>query len=130
MNIRMIARSLLIGAAFGLLPVGAANAGSIFTPALFKGSSDQIVCIATNVTAASIHVSVKIWGVLGNAAQTCTLAPHDAGGCQAFRNGDAGYCQIFVGTMTDAQVAASLRGVLLSRKTMAPFTVEASVAAR
>jgi hypothetical protein len=123
-------RAAFAAAAISLFAIGTANAGSIYTPALFKGGADQLVCIATNTTAATIHVTVKIIGVIGNATETCDLDPNDGGGCQAFRNNDAGYCRITVSSLTNAQVAASVRGVLFTRKTMAPFNIEAVVQAQ
>ena len=123
-------RVALAAAALSLFATGAANAGMIFTPAIFLGGGTQIVCIATNTTGGVIHVTVRIVGVLGNATQTCALDPNDGGGCQVTRDNDAGYCRISVTGLTNAQVASQVRGVLFSRKTVSPFTVESIVQAQ
>jgi len=109
----------------------AANAGSIYTPMIFMGNTDQLVCVVVNVSNAPITVNVRITGVLGNVADTCTLQPLDAdGSCQVFRNNDAGFCRITVSGLTAAQVAARVRGTLFARKTTAPFSVESVVQAQ
>lgn len=120
----------LTAAALSLCAIGTANAGAIYTPALFLGSSTQLVCIATNTTGGVLNVRVTIIGVLGNATQTCALDPNDGGGCQTFRDNDAGYCKITVNGLTNAQVAQQVRGVLFTRKTVAPFAIEAVVQAQ
>jgi hypothetical protein len=130
MNISGITRSILAGVSLALFQAAAANAGSIYTPTIFKGDSDQIVCVATNVTAAQIHVVVRIFGFGANATTTCDVDPNDPGGCEAFRNADGGYCRITVAAMSNAQVAASLRGILFARKTTAPFAVSQIVQAQ
>ena len=109
---------------------GLAQAGSISTPAIFQGGGNQIVCIATNATGAPITVTVRIFGVLGDTTDTCTIDPNDPGGCQVFRNNDAGFCRITVAALSNAQVAQQVRGVLFSRKTTSPFTVESIVQAQ
>jgi hypothetical protein len=123
-------RAALAAATLTICAIGTANAGSISTPTIFKGDSDQIVCIATNVTAAPIHVVVRIYGFGANATTTCDVDPNDPGGCEAFRAADGGFCKITVAAMTNAQVAASLRGVLFGRKTTAPFAIQQVVQAQ
>ncbi|MGZ9124620.1 MAG: hypothetical protein ACXW48_16420 [Candidatus Binatia bacterium] len=109
---------------------GLAQAGSIYTPAIFSGGGNQVVCIATNATGAPITVTVRIFGVLGDATDTCTIDPNDPGGCQVFRNNDAGFCRITVAALSNAEVAKRVRGVMFSRKTTSPFTVESVVQAQ
>jgi len=123
-------RAALLAAALSLCATGAANAGAIYTPALFLGSSTQLVCIATNTTGGVVNVRVTIVGVLGTATDTCALDPNDGGGCQVFRDNDAGYCKISVTGLSNAQVAQQVRGVLFTRKTTAPFAIEAVVQAQ
>jgi len=130
MTLTTMARSFVAAMTLGVLPLGAANAGSISTPVLFKGAGNQIICIANNITNATLSVTVKIVGVLGNDTQTCSLGPNDAGGCEAFRNNDAGYCIISMTGLSNAQVAQRLRGVLISRRTTSPFTTDAVVQAQ
>src|SRR5690348_4439328 len=122
-------RTALAAAILTVFAIGTANAGSIFTPALFLGSSNQIVCIATNTTNATLTVTVRIIGILGNSQDTCMLAPNDPGGCQVFR-ADSGYCKITVAALSNAQVGQQVRGVLFTRKTSAPFALEAVVQAQ
>ncbi|HVV63294.1 MAG TPA: hypothetical protein VHD14_16220 [Pseudolabrys sp.] len=130
MTLSTLARSITAASILGVLPLGAAQAGSIATPVLFKGAGNQIICIANNITNQTLNVTVKIIGVLGNDTQTCSLDPNDGGGCQAFRNNDAGYCVISMTGLTNAQVAVRLRGVLISRRTTSPFTTDAVVQAQ
>ena len=132
MKIFNVTRNVLAGMAFMLLPLGAADAGSLFTPIIFAGSGNQVVCIANNIGTQSIKVTVRIVGLISGAisAQTCTLAAGDFGGCQVFRNNDGGHCQILVSTLEQDQVRAQVRGVMFSRKTSSPFTVESVVQAR
>jgi len=66
---------------------------------------------------------VRIFGFGANGTTTCDVNPNDPGGCEAFRDADGGFCKITVSAMSNAQVAASLRGVLFARKTTAPFAV-------
>jgi hypothetical protein len=111
---------------------GIAAAGSLTTPTLFKGgpASSQNVCIATNVTQTlTLEVTVQMFGILGGFnEQTCTLAPGDPAGCQAFLN-DGGYCRI-TAEGTKAAVLNRFRGVMINRDTNIPFTIFTAVEAR
>ena len=109
---------------------GNAYAGSIYTPSIFASGGNQVVCTAVNVAGADLSVTVTIIGLTGNATETCTIGPTDAGGCQAFRNNDAGYCRITVAGLNNAQVAARIRGTFFSRRTTSPFTIFTQVDAR
>jgi hypothetical protein len=131
MQVLKISRNWLIGVAFLAVPLGAAQAGSVKTPMIFLGSGTQLVCIANNVHTAAITVVVRIIGTTDTTTQTCTMAAGDRNGCQAFKNGQAGYCTITMGGgLTNADVAARVRGVLFSRKTVAPFAMEGTVQAQ
>jgi hypothetical protein len=122
--------SAAVAVALSFISFGA-QAGQIVTPILFQGSGNQVVCVANNVTAQTVNnVTVRIYGVIGNATETCNIPAHNADGCQVFRNNDAGYCVISIPGMSNAQVAARLRGVLFVRKTTSPFTIDAAVEAR
>ena len=111
-----------------LFHFGAAHAGTLSTPMIFKGGGDQLVCIASNVSSQPITVRVTIIGVLGNASSTCTLPAGDNDGCQAFRNNDAGRCTI-TATGEQSELRARVRGVLFTRKITSPFTIEGAVQA-
>ncbi len=113
-----------------LFTAASANAGSIYTPSIFASGGNQVVCTAVNVAGADLSVTVMIIGLTGNATETCTIGPTDAGGCQAFRNNDTGYCKITVAALTNAQVAARIRGTFFSRRTTSPFTIFTQVDAR
>src|SRR5690349_3350433 len=102
MTFSKMTRTSLGASALALAATTSAIAGSISTPTIFKGDSDQIVCIATNVTAAPIHVVVRIYGFGANATTTCDVDPNDPGGCEAFRNADGGFCKITVAAMSNA----------------------------
>jgi hypothetical protein len=129
-----LTRNVVAGLAFSILAMGAANAGSLFTPIIFGfgGGNGQVVCIANNIGTQQIRVTVRIVGLIngGLSSQTCTLDPGDFGGCQAFRNGDGGHCQILVTTLEQDQVRAQVRGVMFSRTTVSPFTVQSIVQAQ
>jgi hypothetical protein len=83
------------------------------------------------VSGETIRVTVRIVGLISGAAatETCTLEAGDFAGCQVFRNSDGGHCQITVAGEQD-HVRAVVRGVLFSRRTTAPFTVESIVQAQ
>lgn len=123
-------RSILASMVFTLLPLGVAQAGSVKTPMIFLGGGTQLVCIANNVHSAQVTVVVKIIGTVDNAQQSCVLPAGDRDGCQAFKNGQAGYCVISIAGMTNAEVATRVRGVLFTRKTVAPFAMEGTVQAQ
>jgi hypothetical protein len=107
---------------------GVANAGRIFTPTLFQGSG-QNVCIVTNVSGVARTVTVEIVGFFGTGnSATCTLAPGNPEGCQAFLNG-AGYCRV-TAAGSSAEVRQFFRAVMLNRNTTSPFTINATVEAR
>lgn len=131
MTVRSFIRRIIAGSAFTLLSLGVAQAGGIFTPILFLGGNDQLICIANNVSGAPLTVRVRIIGVLpaNSAQQTCTLPVGDKNGCQAFLAG-SGHCRIFVDALTTEQVQLRVRGVMFSRITTAPFTVDAVVQAQ
>jgi hypothetical protein len=115
-----------VAATLNLTP---ASAGSISTPILFLGSSTQTVCIANNVTGASVTVGVRIIGIVsGGASDTCTLPANDRGGCEVFFNG-AGQCRITMPNLTNDQVRQRVRGVMFLRRTTAPFAIETAVQA-
>jgi hypothetical protein len=124
--------SILAGTAFLLLQLGVAQAGSIFTPIIFLGAGNQIVCVANNVSAETIRVTVRIVGLTngGVSTETCTLAAGDFAGCQIFRNDDGGHCQIIVANTEQDHARAVVRGVLFSRRITAPFTTDAIVQAQ
>jgi hypothetical protein len=116
--------------AFILVSIGAAHAGAINTPIIFLGSGTQLVCIANNVTASPVAVSVRIVGQSTTTTQNCTLPAGDRNGCQAFKNGESGHCTIIINNVTSAEVAQRVRGVMFSRKTVAPFAMEGTVQAQ
>jgi hypothetical protein len=116
-----------------LLAGGAASvsAGTISTPILFSGGGNQHVCIANNVSSVPVTVRVTVLGNLGGSdVENCTLQPNDTNGCQAFLNDQAVHCRISVAGQDSATVRARLRGVLINRTTVAPFTIFATVEAR
>ena len=129
MNILKILRSASALAVLALVPLSA-QAGNITTPILFLGASNQLVCVANNVSTSTVTVNVTIVGATTSVTQTCTLHSGDRAGCQAFKNNDAGHCIIAVPSLSSSQVATDLRGVLFTRKTTSPFTLEAVVEAR
>ena len=112
-----------------LAQFGMANAGTISTPMIFLGGGNQLVCIASNVSALPTTVTVRIIGTTGTSSQTCALPSGDNGGCQAFRNNDAGRCSISVTNLEQSEVQARVRGVLFARRTTSPFTMEGTVQA-
>lgn len=129
MSIFSALRAGAVVAAAAILQLAPANAGTISTPILFLGSSNQTVCIASNVTTASVTVRVAIIGIVsGGAAATCTLPSNDRAGCEAFFNG-AGQCRISIANITNDQVRERVRGVMFLRRTTAPFAIEAVVQA-
>lgn len=132
MIISNVSRNILAGMAFTLLPLAAAQAGSIKTPIIFKGNSDQLICIANNVHTAAVTVIVRIVGITNptDATQTCTLPVGDKEGCTAFLNNARGHCVITITGATNADVAARVRGVLFSRRITAPFATDALVQAQ
>lgn len=125
---KLLQASTLLAAT--LFTTGVANAGTIYTPSIFAAGGNQVVCIATNTAGADLSVTVTIVGLGGNSTETCTIGPADAGGCQAFRNNDTGYCKIAVMGLSNAQVAARIRGTFFSRRTTSPFTIFTQVDAR
>ena len=125
-----ISRTAFAATAFALLSFGSANAGSINTPIIFLGSGTQLVCIGNNVHNTPLTVTVRIVGLNTNSQQTCTLPVGDREGCQAFKNGESGRCQIIINGLTNAEVAQRVRGVMFSRKTVAPFAMEGTVQAQ
>jgi hypothetical protein len=129
MKVFSISSGALAFAAFTLVSLNAVHAGSISTPIIFLGDSTQLVCIANNVTNASIAVTVRIIGQSTTTVNNCTLPVGDRNGCQAFKNGESGHCVIVMSNLTSAEVAQRVRGVLFSRKTAGPFTLEAVVQA-
>jgi len=121
-----IVRIVVAGLSIALLPISA-YAGSISTPIIFQGNSDQLVCIANNVSTSQITVTVRIKGFLSTATDTCVLPANDVDGCQVFLNNAAGQCRIIIAGLTNSQVREVARGVLFSRKITAPFATDAVV---
>jgi hypothetical protein len=117
------------GFALALLGQGAANAGSIYTPIIFLGGADQLVCIASNTEGAPLDITVRIIGSQTTSTTSCTVPAGDRGGCQGFKNNESGRCKISVANLTNAQVRARVRGVMFARKITAPFTIGALVQA-
>jgi hypothetical protein len=127
--IHAIARCIFVSAAL-MLCNGAATAGSISTPILFLGGTNQLVCIANNVGTTAVRVKVKIIGLNNTVSQSCKLGKNDAGGCQNFLNNESGYCVISNDALTDADLRAQVRGVMFTRSTSPPFAIEAVVQAQ
>jgi hypothetical protein len=131
MKIINLVRGMVAGIVLAGTQLGTANAGQIATPILFiSNTSNQLVCIANNVSGAATTVTVKILSLIGNTqgSDTCTLPVGDRAGCQAFLN-TSGHCVITVSGLTNDQVRARLRGVMFSRSTTGPFATEAVVQA-
>jgi hypothetical protein len=127
---RRVVRSISAAMAALLLCAGTASAGSISTPVLFLGGTNQLVCIANNVSDADVTVKVRIIGTVSTTTETCTIPPNDAGGCQNFLNDQSGYCVIFNNKLTDAELKQRVRGVMFTRSTTPPFSIEAEVQAQ
>jgi hypothetical protein len=108
-----------------------ANAGTISTPILFlSNNTNQVVCVANNVTSGPITVTVRIIGLVsGGSTSTCTLPATDRAGCQLAFFG-AGQCRISNPSLTHQQVRDRVRGVMFTRPTTSPFAIEAVVEAR
>jgi len=51
-----VSLSILFGTVFMLVRLGVASAGSIFTPIIFLGGGNQILCVANNVSGETIRV--------------------------------------------------------------------------
>jgi hypothetical protein len=102
-----------------------ANAGTLTTPALFQGGSNQNVCVAINIGTTPVMVTVKMTGLSGATdSDTCTMQPNDVGdSCQAFLN-EMAFCRV-----TSTKIT-SVRAVMMNRSTTAPFTINATVEAR
>ena len=126
-----VLRGVLTGLAVVFFQLGTANAGQISTPILFlSNNTNQVVCVANNVTGSSVTVTVKIIGLVsGGAVDTCTLPSTDRGGCQVAFFG-AGQCRISNANLTNQQVRDRVRGVMFSRRTTSPFALEAVVQAQ
>jgi hypothetical protein len=122
-----VLRSTVVGLGC-LCLTGAASAGQIATPMLFLGGGNQLVCIANNVSAQAITVTVRIIGVSGDTTDTCALAAGDRDGCQVTRT-DAGWCRITAGNIETEVLRSRVRGVLFNRRTTSPFTIETAVQA-
>jgi len=115
--------------AVATLQFGVAQAGSISTPILFTGGGNQLMCIANNVSASAIRVTVSVIGLIGTTTQACTLPAGDNVGCQVFRNNDAAHCVISSG-VEQSELKARVRGVMFARRTTsAPFTIDVAVQA-
>jgi hypothetical protein len=126
-----VLRGTIIGLAAAFLQIGAANAdGFIATPILLlSNNTDQVLCIANNVSNAPVTVKVQILGVVsGSSTDTCTLAVNDRGGCQVPFFG-AGRCKIFINGATNEQVRDRVRAVMFTRPISSPFAIEAVVQA-
>jgi hypothetical protein len=131
MNIFGIVRTVVTGLAVVFLQLGTANAGQISTPILFlSNNTNQVVCVANNVTGSSVTVTVRIIGLVsGGSVSTCTLPANDRGGCQLGFFG-AGQCRISIPSLTNQQVRDRVRGVMFTRPTTSPFALEAVVQAQ
>jgi hypothetical protein len=115
---RNAAIALMVAAAG---PAFAANVLS--TPTLFAGSG-QNVCVATNVGATPVTVTVRMVTLLsGTTEETCTIEPGDPGGCQNSA-GDLAYCQVVVQGSTKR-----VRAVMMNRDTAGTFTIHSAVEA-
>jgi hypothetical protein len=123
MRISTTFRTIIASAAFALLFMSSSYAGQTFTPILFLGGGNQLICIANNVSGAPLTVRVKIVGINSDGQQVCALPASDRDGCQAFLNGQSGHCRIFVNNLTNAQVRERVRGVMFARTTSPPFTI-------
>jgi hypothetical protein len=129
MKKRNLVSTILAGALFTLASFGPASAGALFTPIIFIGGNDQLLCIANNVSPNTITVRVTIIGFFASSpVEVCTLAPGDKFGCQQFLNDQSGHCRI-VSSISTPDLRAGVRGVMFSRITTAPFTVDAIVQA-
>ncbi|HEX9906814.1 MAG TPA: hypothetical protein VGA77_17850 [Propylenella sp.] len=124
-----LCRAVIAAGAMLVLGAGAAGAGSISTPILFLGGTDQLLCVANNVSGSSIKVKVRIVGNATTSTQTCTLPAGDRDGCQGFLNGESGYCKIFNNNISTSQLKSRVRGVLFTRDTTAPFALQSVVQA-
>jgi hypothetical protein len=128
-------RSPILATAAFLALASAASAGTISTSYLFEGGVDsQNVCVAINVGKKPVEVTVDAVPFEGGTfdSQTCTLVPlataqavPDADGdCEAFID-SAGFCRFTVPGSTK-----SIRGVMINRLTVAPFTINSISEAR
>jgi hypothetical protein len=124
-----VVQIVVAGLSIALLPLSA-YAGTISTPIIFKGNSDQLVCIANNVSTSQIRVTVRIIGFFSSATDSCVLAANDVFGCQVVLNNAAGQCRISISRLTNSEVQQVVRGVLFSRKITAPFATDAVVQAQ
>ena len=124
-----VVQIVVAGLSIALLPLSA-YAGTISTPIIFQGNSDQLVCIANNVSTSQIRVTVRIIGFFNTASDSCVLAANDVFGCQVVLNNAAGQCRISISGLTNSQVREVARGVLFSRKITAPFATDAVVQAQ
>lgn len=129
MQVSNIPRNVLAAMAATLLPLGASHAGSISTP-IIGSLGTQLVCSANNVSAASVKVTVNIIGIITNESLTCLLPKGDRRGCVAIKNIDFGHCVISIAGAPNSEVASAVRGVLISRKQVSPFSIEATVQAQ
>jgi hypothetical protein len=131
MNVYSILRATIAGLAVAVLQLATANAGTISTPILLlSNDTDQVLCIATNVSGAPITVKVTILGVISGApTQTCTLPVNERAGCSVVFFG-AGQCRILITGLTHDQVLERVRGVMFTRAISAPFAIEAVVQAQ
>ena len=82
------------------------------------------------VSGSQITVAVKVVGQSTSKTESCTLPAGDRNGCQSFKYDESGHCVITINALTNEQVAARVRGVLFSRKTVPPFSLEAVVQAQ
>ena len=128
-------RSPILATIAFLALASSASAATLSTSYVFQGGADsQNVCVAINVGKKPIEVTVDAVPFEGGTpdSQTCTLVPlatattvPDADGdCEAFMD-SAGFCRFTVPGSTK-----SLRGVMINRSKIAPFTVNSISEAR
>ncbi len=117
--------------AFAVSVVAAKADATLFTPYIFTGGGNQLVCIANNISNTTVSVKVRIVGLIHNSNENCSLPSGDRDGCQAFRDNESGYCRIIVVGVPAGDGLKYVRGVLFARKTTsAPFTMEGAVQAQ
>jgi hypothetical protein len=105
---------------------GPASAADLFTPTLFAGGpNSQNICVVTNVGTSPITVTVTMVPFDDDpTSETCTIEPGDPSGCQNSANTLA-YCRVSVQGSTKR-----VRGVMMNRSIVSPFTIHTSVEAR
>lgn len=119
MSTLSFSRRFGVGLAAAILQFGVAHAGGISTPILLTAGGNQVVCIANNVSAAPITVTVQLFA-LSNSSGTCTLPAGDNFGCRVSSTSDTpqtAHCVITVRNIEQSEVNARVRGVMFVRNT-------------